>query len=200
VSWLTALGLCVAGLFAIIIEFFVPAGGIIGILGFGSMVAGVIVAFTNYGTAVGSAFLIGVIVVTPIAMAIYFKLFPKSFVGKWLILGKTFTSGGVADASSDGVDTAAPGSDSAEDEGSGAEVPKPEERRTTAPAEPNRLLALVGKTGTASSMLRPSGTAVIDGRKYSVVTGGEFLDPGSMIVVTRVEGNRIKVRKGASDS
>ena len=208
-SWLTAFGLCLAGLFAIIVEFFVPAGGIIGILGFGSMVAAVVIAYVKYGTMVGSAFLIGVVVITPIAMAIYFKLFPKSFVGRWLILGKTFSPGkdqNPVDQDPGGQDPMDQGANpereiaSTEQDGGGAESSVPEEKKTTAATAPNRLLVLIGKTGKATSALRPSGTVVIDGRKYSVVTGGEFLDAGSNVVVTRVEGNRIKVRKGASDS
>jgi membrane-bound serine protease (ClpP class) len=86
VGWLLSLGLCLAGLVAVIVEFFVPAAGIIGVLGFGSIVTGVVLAFLRYGTAVGTAFLVGAVVATPAVIALYFKLFPKSFVGRWLIL------------------------------------------------------------------------------------------------------------------
>jgi hypothetical protein len=132
-------------------------------------------------------------------MAIYFKLFPKSFVGRWLILGKTFAPEKSDDpagerAGAERVTT------SLVHDGDGDDPTPSGEERPTAATEPNRLLVLVGKTGKATSALRPSGTVVIDGRKYSVVTGGEFLDAGSNVVVTRVEGNRIKVRKGATDS
>ena len=85
-GWLISLGLCLAGLAAIIIEFFVPAAGIIGVFGFGSIVGGVVLAYLRYGTTVGAVFLIGVVVATPVVIALYFKLFPKSFVGRWLIL------------------------------------------------------------------------------------------------------------------
>ena len=55
--------------------------------------------------------------------------------------------------------------------------------------------ALVGKTGIADTVLRPSGRALIDGKIYSVDADNEFVDAGMGIVVTRVWGNKIVVRK-----
>ena len=57
------------------------------------------------------------------------------------------------------------------------------------------LEALVGKIGTTDSILRPSGRAVIDGKVYTVEADNEFVDEGRGIVVTRVRGNRIVVRR-----
>jgi membrane-bound serine protease (ClpP class) len=54
---------------------------------------------------------------------------------------------------------------------------------------------LVGKTGRSMSMLRPSGTGEIGGETYPVITDGEFIEPGTPIVVAEVSGNRIVVRK-----
>ncbi len=85
-GWLISLTLCLAGLGAIIIEFFVPAAGVIGVLGVGSIIGGIVLAYVGYGSGVGAAFLIGAVVATPGVIALYFKLFPKSFVGRWLIL------------------------------------------------------------------------------------------------------------------
>ena len=160
-SWLLSLGLCLAGLAAILVEFFVPAAGIIGILGFGSIVTGIVMAYINYGTGVGVGFLIGALVTTPLVFVLYFKLFPKSFIGRWLILrGEQKKSDGFASFSEE------------------------------------RYKELVGREGTALSILRPSGSALIDGVKQSVVTGGEFIERGERIAVSRVEGNRIVVKRG----
>lgn len=52
---------------------------------------------------------------------------------------------------------------------------------------------LRGKTGTALSDLRPSGLALIDGARYDVVTEGDFIDEGSTIVVSTIDGARIVV-------
>ena len=53
----------------------------------------------------------------------------------------------------------------------------------------------LGKTGRASSPLRPAGIAEIDGRRVDVVSDGEHVDAGQFIRVTRVDGNRIVVRR-----
>jgi len=57
------------------------------------------------------------------------------------------------------------------------------------------LSRYIGKTGTAVSMLRPSGTAIIDGERVDVVADGEFLANGESIVVFKVVGNKILVKK-----
>lgn len=54
---------------------------------------------------------------------------------------------------------------------------------------------LKGKTGISITTLRPSGKALIDGRKVNVVTEGVFLSKGCKIKVLMVEGNRVVVRK-----
>ena len=52
-----------------------------------------------------------------------------------------------------------------------------------------------GKKGEALTILRPAGTALIDGRRVDVVTGGEFITAGTPIEVILVEGARIVVRE-----
>jgi membrane-bound serine protease (ClpP class) len=53
----------------------------------------------------------------------------------------------------------------------------------------------MGKQGVALTTLRPSGKADIDGESVQVMTGGEFIEKGTQIVVTHVDGNRIVVKK-----
>jgi len=64
----------------------------------------------------------------------------------------------------------------------------------SAPASDARWL---GKRGRASSPLRPAGIAEIEGERVDVVSDGELIDPGELIEVTRVDGNRIVVRRVA---
>ena len=54
---------------------------------------------------------------------------------------------------------------------------------------------LVGVIGTAFTPLRPGGTGLIEGRRISVATEGDFIDKDTPIKVVEVEGNRIVVRK-----
>jgi membrane-bound serine protease (ClpP class) len=63
------------------------------------------------------------------------------------------------------------------------------------PEEDRRWL---GQTGSAISPLRPAGIAEIAGERVDVVSDGDFIDAGSAIRVTRVDGNRIVVRRRVS--
>jgi membrane-bound serine protease (ClpP class) len=65
----------------------------------------------------------------------------------------------------------------------------------SAPESDHRWL---GRTGTALSPLRPAGIADIDGARVDVVSDGGFIDAGTAIEVTRVDGNRIVVRRSPS--
>lgn len=56
------------------------------------------------------------------------------------------------------------------------------------------------KVGTALSPLRPAGIAEIDGERVDVVSDGEFIESGSPIMVIRVDGNRIVVRRHRSST
>lgn len=53
----------------------------------------------------------------------------------------------------------------------------------------------LGKTGRAVSPLRPAGIAEIGGNRVDVVSDGVFIDAGAPVRVTRVDGNRIVVRR-----
>lgn len=82
--------LAVLGFGAIILEFFVPSAGIIGLIGGGCVITGIVFTYINYGRLAGSIFLLAAAIIGPVILFLYFKLFPKSFVGKRLILHKTF--------------------------------------------------------------------------------------------------------------
>ncbi len=52
---------------------------------------------------------------------------------------------------------------------------------------------LTGKEGVAVTPLRPSGTAMLDGRRIDVVSEGAYIPEGEAIIVNRVEGVRVIV-------
>lgn len=56
-------------------------------------------------------------------------------------------------------------------------------------------LSLLGKQLVAFTDLRPAGIALLNDEKYDVVTEGEFINKGTNVVVTHVEGMRIVVRQ-----
>ena len=155
---LTAAVLLIIGLAAVILEFFIPAFGIIGLLGGASIVAGIIAAF-RISSAAGSVFLISALIIVPVLIIVFFRIFPRTFFGRKLILGRIFSS---------------------------------EDGYTAGPAEQD---SLNGMQGTALSDLRPSGTIRVDGKKYSAVSSGEYIDSGKEIKVIKTDGNRIVVKE-----
>lgn len=54
---------------------------------------------------------------------------------------------------------------------------------------------LLGKTGIARTILRPSGMIEIEGKRYDALTSGEFIEKGASICVDRVEAGKIYVRR-----
>jgi membrane-bound serine protease (ClpP class) len=58
----------------------------------------------------------------------------------------------------------------------------------------------LGQRGIAVTLLRPSGSADVEGMRLNVVTEGAFLPAGTPVEVVKVQGNRIVVREtqGAS--
>jgi membrane-bound serine protease (ClpP class) len=65
----------------------------------------------------------------------------------------------------------------------------------TAGSAPASDLRWLGKQGRAASPLRPAGIAHFDGERVDVVSDGEVIEAGQEIEVTRVDGNRIVVRR-----
>ena len=66
-------------------------------------------------------------------------------------------------------------------------------------SQPDSDSRWLGTSGTAASTLRPAGVAHFDHERVDVVTEGEYIEAGAPIEVLRVEGNRIVVRRLASD-
>ena len=61
-------------------------------------------------------------------------------------------------------------------------------------ASADQFAALVGNRGVALSALRPSGIALVDGERVSVVTDGEFIPKGAPVEVVAAKGSRVVVR------
>ena len=59
----------------------------------------------------------------------------------------------------------------------------------------DNMQSLIGLRGKTTTALRPSGIAVIDGRRLDVVSPNEFIEKGEDIIVERVEGVKILVRR-----
>jgi membrane-bound serine protease (ClpP class) len=79
-----------------------------------------------------------------------------------------------------------------------AESQQDKDARGKAGVDDENFELLKGKSGVTITALRPSGNAEIDGKRYSVVSESEMIEPSVEIVVKEVEGNNIIVgRKNA---
>jgi membrane-bound serine protease (ClpP class) len=54
---------------------------------------------------------------------------------------------------------------------------------------------LTGREGVALTVLRPSGMALIDGRRFDVVAESAMIERGSAVRVVQVDGTRVVVKK-----
>jgi membrane-bound serine protease (ClpP class) len=52
-----------------------------------------------------------------------------------------------------------------------------------------------GVEGIALTDLRPAGMALLNDRRTDVVTRGEYLDKGTPVVVIKITGNQIVVKR-----
>ena len=77
------------GFVAIFVEFFVPAGGLVGAAGLAAMVVGIVFAYRDQGNLAGTLLLLLAIIGVPLSLALGFKIFPHTFIGKRLILSQT---------------------------------------------------------------------------------------------------------------
>lgn len=68
-------------------------------------------------------------------------------------------------------------------------------QESTATTHKEILAGYVGKKGKTETLLRPSGVALVEGKRLDVVTEGEFFPAGTEIVVSKVVGNKIFVEK-----
>ena len=62
-------------------------------------------------------------------------------------------------------------------------------------ADFSAVTSWAGRAGVATSPLRPVGFAEIGGERMEVVAEGEMIEAGAAVVVARVDGNRIVVRR-----
>ena len=65
----------------------------------------------------------------------------------------------------------------------------------TGTSEAEGLAQFAGKTGTAATPLRPSGTILVAGHRVDAITRGEFLEKGTPVLVVRAEGLGVIVRR-----
>lgn len=78
--WVTAL--LVVGLAVMVLEVFLPSGGVLGFLSLTAITAAVATAFLELGATVGLVMLAVVTVVVPLVLALAFRWFPETPLGR----------------------------------------------------------------------------------------------------------------------
>ncbi|MBI3838679.1 MAG: serine protease [Planctomycetia bacterium] len=78
--------LLLLGLILVMVEVFIPSGGILGILSIGSLLAAVVLAFYHRGAETGFIFLAITAVTVPTALALAFRWWPQTPMGRRLLL------------------------------------------------------------------------------------------------------------------
>ena len=53
----------------------------------------------------------------------------------------------------------------------------------------------LGKRGEVVAPLRPAGTVIIDGERVDVVSFGDYIMPGALVEIVKVEGNKLFVQE-----
>ncbi len=74
--------LLAVGLGLILLEVFVPSGGVLGLLAVVALIAGVVTAFMEHGPLAGVAVLAGVFVAVPLVLVAAFRWFPLTPLGR----------------------------------------------------------------------------------------------------------------------
>ena len=159
-------GLFALGGLLLVLELFIPSGGILGGLAAVASVAGV-VSFFRFSMGWGVTSLAALLVLAPVAVSMMIKIWPHTPVGRRMILGS-------------------PGSEG--EEHARAEAEQRESERAA-------LEALVGKSGRALTSLRPVGEVDIEGTRHEALAQGGALDRGDAVRVTGVDGMSLKVRR-----
>ena len=161
--------LLAAAMALLVMELFVPSGGLIGALA-GVAGIGSIAAFFKYDTLWGTVATGAYVVLTPITLVFIFKVWMHSPIGRSMILG--------------GSD---PGAiDLSEENASASEYARVERFA--------RLRELIGAEGVTATALRPVGTVVIQDERIDALAESGIIESGIPVVVTDVYDNQIKVR------
>lgn len=158
------------GLFALaalllLVEVFVPSGGLIGGISLLAAMAGV-VAFWRHSTTWGLSSLLALLVLAPAAVAFAFKVWPNTPIGRLMILGDP--------------------EEAERDAAVRAERDLEEQRRRD---------ALLNEEGVALTDLRPGGTVRIGKERHDALATGPVIEAGERVRVVGFETGQVKVRR-----
>jgi len=172
-----AIILMVAGIGVIVLEAFLPSGGLLSILAAGCFIGSLFCAF-RYASSAGVILLLAEVLAIPATLIFVFRRLPKTRWGKKIMLTPTELE---------------------QKQQPLEQQPQQPKRVFAPPTAPDATSVmkdyshLLGKEGIAITMLRPAGKVEIDSERYSVLTQGEIIEAGTKVRVIEVEGSHIVV-------
>lgn len=158
------LGLLALSVLLLVIEIFVPSGGVISITAGVVGIAGIVCLFmmNEQGTLWGSAGILMMLIVFPSVFALWLKVIPSTAMGQRML-------------------------------GSLSEDEIAERERAERELH-EMLGSLVGREGVARSALRPVGSIEIDGVRHEALAEGVAIEPGQRVRITAIVDAKIRVR------
>lgn len=154
-----ALILLAFGLVCLVLEFFVPSSGVLGVLCALSLVGAVVLGFMS-GSNTGAALLLGIMIVVPAALFVGVHYWPDTAIGRMIL------------------------------------IPRPSHADEVLPEthQYRGLRELVGKRGTAKSLMLPGGIVQIEGKNYDAISEGTVIEAGQRVLVVQISTQRLVVR------
>ena len=178
---LAALLLLGVGIILLVVEAFVPTGGILGLLTAVAFLAS-LVAMYLWSPAAGLLMTVVLVLIAPFAGWLLVKLWKKSpIVRAYTLESGTAKIVTADDAPPDGIDPFDPDA---------AQFASDHARSERIRA----LAALIGERGVAETPLRPSGFARIDGRRVDATAESGFIEAGTPVRVVSIVDGTLKVR------
>ncbi len=164
-----ALILILAGLVLLIMEVFIPSGGLLLILALTSLVSGVTMIFftpdsEGGGVRAGMIAIVGLLVVIPMLVVVAFYFWPYTPVGKRMLLKAPTVDANLG--------------------------------QTPQALELEQFRGHVGKTLTPH---QPSGTVLINGKRLDSMTEGIFIDADQMVKVINIRDRYLVIRPALPD-
>lgn len=154
-----ALILLALGLLCLVLEFFVPSSGMLGLLCVLSLIGAIVLGFMS-GTTTGAALLLGILTCVPAILFAAIHFWPTTALGKMIL------------------------------------VEPPSHADEVLPETPSyrNLRELVGKRGTAKSLMLPGGIVQIEGKNYDAISEGTPIEAGQRVLVVQISTQRLVVR------
>jgi membrane-bound ClpP family serine protease len=153
-----ALILLAFGMLCLVLEFFVPSSGVLGMLCALSLVGAIVLGFMS-GTTTGAALLLGILMIVPGILFAAIHYWPETSIGKMILN-------------------------------------EPAHADEVLPETPSYrgLRDLVGKRGTAKSLMLPGGIVQIEGKNYDAISEGTPIEAGQRVLVVQISTQRLVVR------